>query len=327
MSSRTGDPLLDTLGVDSLVRADRLHYATGELLGADDLAAEQTYHRRQLARALFLLHGSGSVAGLEVAVRLTLDNATPRGVVEATLEVSPGMAIDRVGRLIEVSRPHTLRLRRWFEQLAGADPERTAQEEDDRQDLVQAFHPHGQVGTGAIVADVFLGFHACDRSPAPAFATGPFDALDASQPSRTRDAHEFRLVLRKEADVALNEAAGRPVTFDPWAAAFAAAGSETSVEGTLQRLRRASLKVWEALQSPEAPPQDPWHEYPPFVDRTAVLLARVRVPAELPTATGVPQGRWTEAAWSPADDRVNNFVRDFVIPPAVASRVAASITF
>ena len=41
------DPLLQTLRTDDLdTRSDRLHYATGEMLGQDDFRAEQLYHRR-----------------------------------------------------------------------------------------------------------------------------------------------------------------------------------------------------------------------------------------------------------------------------------------
>ena len=61
--TRTPDPLLRQLA------AERLHYSTGELLGADDFRDEQTYHRRQLARALLHHNGSGTVAGLRVAAR------------------------------------------------------------------------------------------------------------------------------------------------------------------------------------------------------------------------------------------------------------------
>ena len=45
-------------------------------------------------------------------------------------------------------------------------------------------------------ADIFLAFHPCERGYTPAFASGPFDALDASQPSRVRDAYELTLVPR-----------------------------------------------------------------------------------------------------------------------------------
>src|SRR5207248_2989900 len=55
---------------DALVRArearGRVFYATGVLLDAHHLDAEQLYDHRWLARALSYLHGSGTLAGLEV---------------------------------------------------------------------------------------------------------------------------------------------------------------------------------------------------------------------------------------------------------------------
>jgi hypothetical protein len=38
-----------------------------------------------------------------------------------------------------------------------------------------------------VIADVFLNFVVCERGKTPAFASGPFDALDAIAPSRLRD--------------------------------------------------------------------------------------------------------------------------------------------
>src|SRR5437879_5857168 len=44
----------------------RVFYATGVLLDAQNLDAEQLYDHRRLGRALSYLHGSGTLAGLEV---------------------------------------------------------------------------------------------------------------------------------------------------------------------------------------------------------------------------------------------------------------------
>ena len=44
----------------SLPDAARPNYATGMLLGADDFAAEQIYHRNRLARALAFASGAGA---------------------------------------------------------------------------------------------------------------------------------------------------------------------------------------------------------------------------------------------------------------------------
>src|SRR5262245_37226124 len=106
MSTRN-DPLAAAAETARAGVLDRVFYATGILLAADDFDAEQTYHRGRLARALAYLHGSGTVAGLRVGVLPALapgaDPAFLQGR-EEELRVQPGLAIDRLGRLIEIPR-------------------------------------------------------------------------------------------------------------------------------------------------------------------------------------------------------------------------------
>jgi hypothetical protein len=217
-------------------------------------------------------------------------------------------------------RPYGLRLRRWFEYLAAAAPDLTPETEDDRTDLAQAFHPQAATGVGMVIADVFLSFRQCARAPSPALATGPFDALDASQPSRTRDAHELRLVLRKEPDDALNEVPNRPVAFDPWNSLLKKEAQNPGVPGVVTQLRLASLAAWDALALPGKPADGPVNEYPARFDPTAVLLARVRLPAQRTGVGDTPAGVFTALAWATPDVQVNNFVRNFVISPTAAFR-------
>src|SRR5689334_8005891 len=75
----------------------RVNFVAGRLLTADDLAAEQDYHRsmRYLHNRL---HGHGTVSGLEV------------DVTRGRLRVSPGTGIDVLGREIVVTAPLSLRL-------------------------------------------------------------------------------------------------------------------------------------------------------------------------------------------------------------------------
>ena len=88
---------------DSLVSVkgpDRVHYETGVLLNAEDFLAEQNYHRGRLARALGYVNGSGTVAGLKILHEAEVPaTATEVGRAERIL-IEPGLAIDRLGRLI-----------------------------------------------------------------------------------------------------------------------------------------------------------------------------------------------------------------------------------
>jgi hypothetical protein len=296
---------------DPILKAesDRLHYATGELLGADDFRDEQTYHRRQLAQTLLFLNGSGTLAGLRVVARHRPGKKPEDD--EVHLEVRPGLAVDRAGRLIEVPRAACLRLRRWFDYVAAQTVDSSL---PDAGDLRTAFHG------GAVIADIFLAFHACDRGYTPAFASGPFDSLDASQPSRVRDAYELTLAPRPEANP--------PLASDPWSGVATAAVADRAAAA-----RQASLEAWDTFALPPSDHVGDWHENPAEVDPTAVLLARLRIPAAAaPNATSAPIADWSAAAWpaptpaSPAPievtPNVDNNVRNFILPAAAVRRLA-----
>lgn len=301
--NRTPDP------VRLRLHSERLHYATGELLGADDFRDEQTYHRRQLARALLSLHGSGTIAGLRVVAQHQPGAGGAPDEVE--LRVEPGLALDRIGRLIEVPRAACLRLRRWFEFGAGREP---GGEELDRSRLRAAWRADpGNPAGGAIVADVLLAFHPCERGYTPAFASGPFDALDASQPARVRDAYELTLAPRGEADADLPTAAD----FDPWAAI---AGG--TVAERLASAHALSLDAWSALAPPPVNPAGAFQENPPGVDPTAVLLARLRLPAgPAPDPIHAPVPDWSAAVWPDPGANLDHTVRRVLLPPAALLRV------
>lgn len=288
---RIPDPLLKKTA------SERLRYATGELLGADDFLDEQTYHRRQLAHALLFLNGSGTLAGLRVVAKHRPGATTAED--EVHLEVEPGLALDRAGRLIEVPREACLRLRRWFDFIAAQLPDSAVQDVGDLRAALQ---------NGAVVADVFLAFHPCDRGYTPAFASGPFDALDASQPSRVRDAYELSLVLRPEANP--------PVATDPWAGI-----------ATVANAQKASLDAWQTLALPPPDHAGDWHENPAAIDPTAVLLARVRLPAgPAPNAASAPVPDWSAATWADSapgeNSNIKNDVRNFILPTAAIRHLA-----
>ena len=158
---------------------ERVNYATGVLLQAEDFRDEQTYHRARLATALSYLLGHGTLAGLAVVPPAEEDN-------DLHLRVEAGLAIDRHGRLIEVSEPWCTRLALWFAaQETGA--------------LRAAVHrsPGAPIPV-SVVADLFLSLADCGRRKTPSFAQGPFDALDALVPARLAEEPSFELVLRAE---------------------------------------------------------------------------------------------------------------------------------
>jgi hypothetical protein len=246
INRRDKDPL------DGDQSPDRLYYAEGVLLGAADFSDEQSYHRGRLARALSFLVGSGTVAGLRV------EHKGPRGADEEIV-VHAGLAVDRLGRIIELPRDACIRLDNWYRTQTVTD-------------LTEGFH----VANGGVIADVFIRFVECQRGKTPAFAAGPFDATDYVTPSRVRDAYQLDLVIRKEATPALPKS---PLP-------------DLAAEQDPAK-RRAALHqmIFDSWDAPDRQRDQkglvPLAEHTMVQDATAVFLARLVIPA----AAGNPPAR------------------------------------
>jgi hypothetical protein len=254
---------------------ERVHYATGVLLDASDFRDEQTYHRSRLATALRNFAGFGTLAGLRVIAPEQDDG-------ELELRVAPGVALDRFGRLVELRDAQCIRLARWF------DGQETAL-------LRSIVRREPRV---AAIVDVFLAAGTCARGKTPAFATGPFDALDALIPARLAETPDLTLVPRAEGGA---DAPPTPRNFWP--------GAEASAEERLQ----AVLASWDPGTADRADRAlDPLAEHVEGHDLSAVLLARVSIPvtlaADAPAGTR-PQLLLTERV------SVDNSLRPFIFLP------------
>jgi hypothetical protein len=240
----------DPFGPDDPLAAlpppERVNYATGVLLDAEDFRDEQTYHRARLANLLRALAGFGTLAGLRVT---RPEDDDP----ERELSVAPGFAIDRLGRLVEVSAPQCIRLSRWF----AAQP--TA--------LLRAALQSGP--PKAVVVDVFLSTRDCARGKTPAFATGPFDALDAVVPARLAESALLEIIPRTEASPI-----PAPQNFWP----VSAATDAEKLEAVLGSYEKGNGAVGETF--------DPLQEHVVGQDALAVLLARVSIPVSLSDGAG-----------------------------------------
>jgi len=259
--------------------AERVNYATGVLLQAEDFRDEQTYHRGRLAVALRHLVGFGTIAGLAVRAPATEDN-------ELELRVEPGVALDRYGRLLELGAPYCIRLARWF----------AAQETPK---LRAAIHraPRTPLDV-AVVADVFLSARLCGRGKTPSLASGPFDALDALVPARLAEQPELDLVLRAE-----GAPAAIPTPQNFWPAANA------SRENKL----KAVLGCWDiGLSGGLDEGLEPLTEHVEGNELSAVLLARIAIPVTL--AADAPSG--TRPVLDLVQTvRVDNAIRPFIFLP------------
>jgi hypothetical protein len=285
-----------TKQVDSLVEVegpDRVNYKTGVLLNADDFVAEQNYHRGRLARALTSVNGSGTLAGLKVVheeEQLATDEqaGSPERIV-----IEPGIAIDRLGRLIEVPSKLCVRLNQWYEQQAPLD-------------LRQSWNAAGALAPDAVAGvtvDVFIRFATCERGRKPSFACGPFDSIDAVTAARLRDGFETELLLRKEA------APGVPL--NSWPDLASVAESERP-----QQLRDAIFSAWESGSvADNLMGLNPLPEHAAGQDTTSLLLARMVIPADEATGDSRPQRRLTDAV------QLHNDLRPFVLTTNALARL------
>jgi hypothetical protein len=282
---------------------DRVFYATGVLLDADDFNAEQNYHRAQLARTLAHLHGSGTAAGLKVSWIEASADPEAGDAREEEIQVEPGIAVDRLGRLIEVPRPACIRLRKWFDAQSSDDLAQALYTGAEAAAVSREDDAGAVVGTDTIdgvVADLFIRFVVCERGKTPAFASGPFDALDAVQPSRLRDGYELKLLLRKERPLRLPERL--------WPA-----------DGAL--LPRAIFDAWhrttdrtEIQGQTNASELKPLDEHAAGQDTSFVFLARVVLPAEPVEGNQRPRRTADEV-------RIDNHIRPFVYTAGALARV------
>jgi hypothetical protein len=300
MSATTRLPEADPLYARPLPQ--RPFYATGMLLDAQDFSDEQTYHRSRLAEACAFLSGGGTLAGLAVSYQ---PEDTTTGAPEE-IRVAPGVAIDRLGRLVEIPRPACLRLQRWFDASIAADGGDALRR--GRYDNLARFlsaRIQSEAGTGdiptvpalAIVADVFLRFVACEQGLTPSFASGPYDALDSVATSRLQDAYELQLIARDALD---NDFSGLPDPGPDLAGIADPAARRAALQDTVLAAWDASGRSGQQGQLAPAP------ETPQGLDPTAIFLARVAIPA---TPDDPPQRDGTAVL-------VDNWSRRFV--PSIA---------
>ncbi len=273
----------------------RVFYSTGRMLGASDFQADQDYHRSRLARALVQLYGTGTVAGLSVQTDGNAD------LKKLEVQVTPGIAIDRVGRIIEAPRMVCVVLFNWLTQQFEAWQKQQTNPVPGQpalRDPNLAIHDDTN-----LMCDVFATFVPCTRGVTPCFAAeDDYDATDAFSANRWLDSFAMQLVLR-------TETTSPPTPIDPWKAsgALPAKGAALTAadETALQNLLLASTAGVAAAPV----------EYPQGFDTTSVFLARILIAATKGTAGNPPNVDLSKIA-------IDNNSRLFLYPAALLARLA-----
>lgn len=242
------DPLDGTPGTE------RLRLAEGVLLTAEHFQTEQLYHRARLARMLAYAQGPGTLAGLDVRWQTFEDPAATEVLV------TPGVAVDYRGRLLELRHDACLNIADWVDDLGSTGTGAAL--------ITQGRRAAGGGLPQHMMLDLFADFRAYARRPEPAFATGNADQIDGTQATLSDDAVYLHLIVRDAEDDRNAESMAARLT-----------AAETAEE--IQRMKREDL--WQNL----APRPDTIATDPGLADTEhdlsqqsfgGILLARLPVP-------------------------------------------------
>jgi hypothetical protein len=215
---------------------------------------------------------------------------TCAGPAQLEIEVTPGLAVDRVGRMIEVPRTVCIRIQPWL----GNQP-------------LAYLNSFLGGGSGDVLIDVFATFVPCMRGVTPCFATqDDYSATDAFSSNRMLDSFAMQLVLRNDASPGLPK--------DPWDAAGAAPTGEMT-PAIAQSLKQSILGAnsGPASTPPFAATGPTPPEIPPGFDPSSVFLARVTIPATA-GAPGDPP------VYNLNDIVIDNLSRLFLYPASLVAR-------
>jgi hypothetical protein len=221
------------------------------------------------------------------------------GPSQSEIQVTSGLAIDRVGRLIEVPTTVCIRLQPWLDAQAAADL-------------------NDSIVGGNLYIDVFATFAACTQGVTPCYATqDDYSATDAFSANRLLDSFAMQLVLRTDASNYAS-ASDIPVPQDPWLPLGAV---PTSISGALTAIQQNILSgnSGPGAYLPFTAGGTVPREIPSGVDTSSVLLARISIPAT-PGADGAAP------AVTLSGIAINNSVRLFVYPPSLVARSLGFIT-
>ncbi len=272
----------------------RVSYEAGMMLGLEATRDEQAYHRRRLTRHQYWLQGFGTLAGLNVSMSPE-SHADANENTRVRLHVSPGIAIDGLGREVMLHETYCIDLRQWLDAQTEAS-------------LLEGYDG----GPGHLWLKVSIRHKDCALARQPVLARKLNLSTDAVQPSRTADSVQLELIPE------------RPPTEDnryqPWAShvpvtdTLPALSSEE--DATLQAVTAASAaagaqlalhaRLLHALDGNGLSTRNLADE---LESGARLLLARIRLEVSQPDNIIV----------NPERIQINNLVRPFI---ATASQLA-----
>lgn len=209
---------LPTLEQDDELAAPlrRVSYEAGMMLGLEATRDEQAYHRRRLTRHQYWLQGFGTLAGLRVSMQPD-SHGNDADDILVRIHVSPGIAIDGLGREVLVHETYCIDLRQWLDAQTEAD-------------LLEGFDGSNDL----LWLKVTVRQKDCPVAKQPVLARKLNLSTDAVQPARTADSVQLELIPELPP-------ASADERYHPWA-------SHTPVADALPTLTDAEQQQLDALE-------------------------------------------------------------------------------
>ncbi|MEW6705788.1 MAG: hypothetical protein AB1430_13165 [Pseudomonadota bacterium] len=199
------------------------NYHFGMLLGVEDFRAEQGFHLGRLRRHQRLLHGAGVVAGYAVS--------QPKDRPQE-LRVGPGLAVDALGRDLQLDTAQCVSLPLWWLAHRGDD----------------AFHDVENPDDATFDLDVMACYSCCLGSPVPAIAEPC--AGDAADVAYSRICETVKLSLvRAPDDDEDDEASPKPQPFHLLRMWLSMAPPRTDADGQPLPADQWLIERWNALKA------------------------------------------------------------------------------
>ncbi len=278
---------------------ERVNYAAGMMLSLEAINAEQRYHRQRVNRLQYWFQGAGTLLGL--AVKQVSAVEVEEGKDQSLrLVVSPGIAIDGLGRELLCHEPYCVNLRDWL----------AAQQKSDSAFLTNA----KKVGEEAIQLSVTIRYQSASSGLQPVMARTINSGIDPVQPSRAKDALLLEIL---------------PGALPVASAAFTRAGlaqnavNTAALDGPLTTSERDYLAGLTDVQAQQLAQLQAQQLYGPRSDVGALELqgqyeelARVLLAViELPLRPPKPEQPLISPILHPKAIRINNLIRPFITTP------------
>lgn len=302
---------------------ERVNYTAGMMLSLPAINAEQRYHRQRVNRLQYWFQGAGTLLGLAVkqspAVKPEdlIDEAGDLEDQSVRLVVSPGIAIDGLGRELLCHEPYCVNLRDWL----------AAQKTTDSTFLQQSL----TLDKTAIQFSVTIRYQASASGLQPVLARTINGGIDPVQPSRVKDALLLELLpLGKQLSFkAKEEQPSAEDTPPKTGAAFRRAGlkqetrNTTAPETWLSKTEQEHLATLESEQEKQLARLQLQLLYGPgddvsalklegeYEDLAQVLLAVIEIPLR-PPKDGQAD---ISPILHPHAIRINNLIRPFITTP------------